>query len=434
MDAITAAFLPAAQEIEATPPGAGGRAVLWTLIALCVAALAWASLSRVDIVAIAPGRLVPAGQVKLLQSLEAGTVKAIHVVEGQRVRAGQALIELDPTLARADRARVAAELDAARQELARQRAFVVAIGRSRPPAVATGLVAAQRAALAAATAGHSSRLRQLDQSIARRRAELQATRAQVGKLERTLPLVSERAAALLRLAGAGLVPRQSALEPEQQRIEVEQDLAAARATAAATEAAIGELVEERRGARAQAEGAAFERIAELEARVAALSQEDIKRDRRARAGTLRAPVDGEVQQLAVHTVGGVVQPGATLAVVVPSAPALELEALVLDRDIGFVREGQRAVVKLDAFPFTRYGAIEGAVTTVGEDSVPHERLGPVYPVRVRVARNDIRVDGREVRLSSGMAASVEIRTGERRVIDYLLSPVARAAEESLRER
>ena len=136
----------------------------------------------------------------------------------------------------------------------------------------------------------------------------------------------------------------------------------------------------------------------------------------------------------MHTVGGVVKPGDTLAVVVPDGPALEIEALVLNKDIGFVREGQPAAVKLDAFPFTRYGAIEGAVTTVGEDSVPHEQLGPVYPVRVRVARNDIRVDGRKVRLSSGMAASVEIRTGDRRIIDYLLSPVARVADESLRER
>lgn len=149
---------------------------------------------------------------------------------------------------------------------------------------------------------------------------------------------------------------------------------------------------------------------------------------------LRAPVDGEVQQLALHTVGGIAKAEETLLVIVPDGPALEVEALVLNKGIGFVREGQLAAVKLDAFPFTRYGSLEGEVVIVGEDSVPHERFGPVYPVRVRVSRNDILVDGRTVRLSSGMSASVEVRTGARRILDFLLVPVAQAANESLRER
>lgn len=123
-----------------------------------------------------------------------------------------------------------------------------------------------------------------------------------------------------------------------------------------------------------------------------------------------------------------------LPVIVPEGPTLEVEALVLNKDIGFVREGQLAAVKLDAFPFTRYGSLEGEVVTVGQDSVPNERSGQVYPVRVRVMRNNIHVVGHEVRLSSGMAASVEVRTGKRRILDFLLSPVARAANESLRER
>ena len=427
-------FLPATLEIEESPPSPVSRAVLWCLVALTVAATLWASVGHVDIVATAPGKLVPAGQVKLLQSLSAGTVKAIHVADGECVRAGQVLIELDPTLTHADRGRVAAGLDAARQELVRQRAFVAAVasGRSAPGDAALG--ASQRSALAQATAEHQSRIRQTDQAIARRHAELQSTREQVNKLRRTLPLVTERANAVARLAGTGLVPRQSALELEQERIETEQDLAAAEANVRATEAAIGELIEERRSIAAEASRTALDRVAELEARVAALGQEAVKAERLATETELRAPVDGEVQQLAVHTVGGVVKPGETLAVVVPEGPALEVEALVLNRDIGFIAEGQPAAVKLDAFPFTRYGTLQGTVTSVGEDSVPHEQLGPVYPVRIRVTNNAIRADGRDVRLSSGMAASVEVRTGERRIIDYLLSPVARAADESLRER
>lgn len=428
-------FLPAVIEIEQTPPSPIGRAILWTIVALSAATLVWAGVGHVDIVAVANGKLVPSGQVKLLQSLSSGTVKAIHTADGDRVDAGQALIELDPTLTQADQVRVAAELKAAQQELARQRAFVTAItSRKRLPQSIDPLAPAQSAALAEATTEHESRLRQLDRSIERRRAELQAIQEQADKLRRTLPLVSERADAIARLANTGLVARHTALEIEQQRIEAEQDLAVAMSNARATQAAVGELVEERSALQAEVARIALDRIAELETRVALLTQEQIKTERLATETVLRAPVSGEVQQLALHTVGGVVKAGDTLLVIVPNGPALEVEALVLNKDIGFVREGQDAAVKLDAFPFTRYGALVGTVTSVGEDAIQHEGMGPVYPVHIRIERNDVRVDDREVRLSSGMAASVEVRTGKRRIVDFLLSPVARAADESLRER
>lgn len=427
-------FLPAVIEVESTPPSPIGRAVLWTLMGLVGSAILWALIGHVDIVAVAPGKLVPSGQVKVLQSPVGGTVKAIHVTDGERVVAGQVLIELDPTLSRADAERVAGELETAKQELSRQQAFVAGIQTGAGVSSITSLSAPQKSALEGALTAHRSRMRQLDLAIERRRAELQATQEQVAKLERTLPLVSERADAITRLATTGLVARHAALEIEQQRITTEQDLATARANVTATKAAIAELGEERASTQAEAARATLERMAELEARVAALNQERIKTERLATDTDLRAPVAGEVQQLALHTVGGIAKAGETLLVIVPEGPALEVEALVLNKDIGFVREGQLAAVKLDAFPFTRYGSLEGEVVTVGQDSMPHELFGPVYPVRVRVKRNDIRVDGRTVRLSSGMAANVEVRTGARRIVDFLLSPVARAADESLRER
>jgi len=428
-------FLPAVIEIEETPPSPIGRAVLWSIVGLLAVALLWASLGHVDIVAVAPGKLVPSGQVKVVQAPAAGTVSAIHVADGQRVRAGQVLIELDPTIAQAELARVSAEYEAKRQELARYRAFVAAIHprRASKPSHAE-LTASQRSALSEATNLHRSRLRQVDQAIERRRADLRALKEQADKLRRTLPLITERANSVGRLAATGLVARHTALEIEQQRIEVEQDLAAAEASMQATEAAIEELQEEQRTVQADAVREALDRVAELETSVASLEQQRIKAERLAADTSLRAPVDGQVQQLALHTIGGVVQPGETLLVVVPEGPALEVEALVLNKDIGFIREGQAAAVKLDAFPFTRYGALQGVISGVGEDAVDHEILGPVYPVRLIIATNDIRVDGRTVRLSSGMAASAEVRTGERRILEFLLSPLARGRDESLRER
>lgn len=427
-------FLPAVIEVEATPPSPIGRGVLWTLIALVGIAFLWALFGHVDIVAVAPGKLVPSGQVKVLQSPVGGAVKAIHITDGERVVAGQVLIELDPTMSQADAERVAGELETAKQELARQQAFVEGIDAHPAVSDFASLAAPQKSALEGALVAHRSRIRQIDLATERRRAELQATQEQVAKLERTLPLVSERADAVSRLATTGLVARHAALEIEQQRITTEQDLAAARANRRATQAVIAELGEERASAKAEAARVTLERMAELEARIATLTQEQIKTERLATETVLRAPVAGEVQQLALHTVGGVAKAGETLLVIVPDGPALEVEALVLNKDMGFVREGQPAAVKLDAFPFTRYGSLEGEIVSVGEDSVPHERFGEVYPVRLRIQRNDIRIDGRTVRLSSGMSASVEVRTGARRILDFLLSPVTRAANESLRER
>ena len=149
---------------------------------------------------------------------------------------------------------------------------------------------------------------------------------------------------------------------------------------------------------------------------------------------LRAPVDGTVQQLAIHTVGGVVTPAQALMAIVPSEESLEVEATVLNKDIGFVKPGQRATVKVESFPYTRYGYLEGIVETVSHDAAQDEQLGLVFPARVRLAGASLQIDGVEVGLTPGMALSVEIKTGKRRVIDYLLSPLRQHAGEALRER
>lgn len=149
---------------------------------------------------------------------------------------------------------------------------------------------------------------------------------------------------------------------------------------------------------------------------------------------LTAPVSGEVQQLAVHTIGGVVESGKPLLAIVPVEQALEVEALVLNKDIGFVREGQEVAIKIDSFPFTRYGLINGEVVSISDDAVQHEHLGLVYAARVQMERATMDIDGKTIQLSPGMAVSAEVKTGQRRIAEYLLSPVAKSARESMRER
>jgi len=159
-----------------------------------------------------------------------------------------------------------------------------------------------------------------------------------------------------------------------------------------------------------------------------------KTEQRDKLMQLRAPVDGTVQQLAIHTVGGVVTPAQALMAVVPSEEMLEVEATVLNKDIGFVRPGQRATVKVESFPYTRYGYLEGEVQSVSHDAAQDERLGLIFPARVRLQNANLVIDGVKVQLTPGMNLSVEVKTGKRRVIDYLLSPLQTHAGEAMRER
>ena len=169
-------------------------------------------------------------------------------------------------------------------------------------------------------------------------------------------------------------------------------------------------------------------------RAAAVSQDVVKAARRRAVQRLVSPVDGVVQQLAVHTVGGVVTPGQQLMVVVPRDAPLEVEAWVENKDVGFVRPGQPVEVKVETFPFTRYGTVAGRVTGLSRDAVSVERLGLVYAARVSLDRSAVRVEERDVALAPGMAVTVEIAIGRRRVLDFFLSPLLRRTHESLRER
>jgi membrane fusion protein, hemolysin D len=435
-------FLPAALEIQETPPSPLGRTVLWVILGLCVTAVAWASLGEVDIVAVAPGRLVPSDRVKVIQAANLGTVSAIHVSDGEHVTAGQPLIALDATLTDADRQRIREELGNAEVELARYQAFAGWLRDGKPrsldtaPAVrvSEGYPELQRSLLAQAIEEHRGRLAVIGQSLIRRRAELDATEQQLNKLERTLPLITERVQSVAKLAESKLVPRDTYLELEAERIETEQDLAAQEATRRSLVAAIGELDAQRTSAGSEARREALAQAEDLEKRIAALRQEQIKAEQLSTQQLLTAPVAGKVQQLAVHTIGGVVRPGDPLMVIVPADAPMEIEARVLNKDIGFVHEGQMATVKLDAFPFTRYGALDGEVVSVSDDAIQDEHLGLVYTARVQLKRAEMNIDGTLVQLSPGMAASVEVKTGRRAVTEFIVSPLVAGTSDALRER
>ncbi len=459
--AVEREFLPAALEIVETPASPVGRAIGATIILFFAAAIAWASIGRVDIVATAAGRIVPSGRTKVVQPFETGVIRSIHVQDGQAVKAGDVLIELDPTIDDADRDRLQKELIASELEAARLGAVLAAVAGDEasfsPPEGATPWqVTLQRTLMVSQIEEFRAKLAGLDRQLAQSEANRAAVAATVEKLALAIPLLRQRAEVRKTLMEKELGSRMQYLELQQDLVEHEQELAVQQARLEEAKAALAALVEQRRQTESEFRRTNLADLAQAEEKAAGLRDDLVKARQHADLQTLTAPVDGTVQQLAVHTVGGVVTPAQQLLVVVPAESHLEIEAMVPNRDIGFVHPGEAAEIKVDTFNFTRYGLLRGKVLTVSQDAITHDkpRTTPtegaaagaetdsseprgqelVYSARISLDSTQMQVDGRPVDLSPGMAVTVEIKTGSRRVIDYLLSPLLRVRQESLRER
>lgn len=279
-----------------------------------------------------------------------------------------------------------------------------------------------------------ARLLTIDSDTARKQAELAGTEEQVRKLEQTLPLAMELASDYKMLLTQGVATKHDYLLKEQARIETGQDLAIQ--LKKQQELKEGLMINQRQKETLLAEFRRSQHDILVRAREKAeeLTQEEIKAGRRNLQTRLLAPVSGYVQQLAVHTVGGVVTEAQPLMVIVPKEENLEAEAFLENKDIGFVMAGQDAAIKIETFNFTKYGLIRGRVENVSYDAIQDEKRGLIYAARILLSRNTMQVEGCTVTLSPGMAVSVEIKTAERRVIEYFLSPLIQQVSESLHER
>jgi hemolysin D len=454
------AFLPAALEIVETPPSPIGRAIAKTIVALFCLALIWAAFGQVDIIAFASGKIVPTGRVKLIQPLETGVVRVIHVHDGQSVKAGDVLIELDPTITDAEAEHVKSDLIAAQLDVARLRAALSDSDNPesvfQPPAGASpDLIAMQRHFLLQQTEEYQDKLASLDRQREEKAAERDTTAAMIDKLEADEPIISQRVDIHKGLVDKQLGSRLTYLETLQQLTENEKDIAVEKSRLDEANATVEAIGDTRAQAAAEFHRTLFGDLAEAERKAAGLSDDLARAEQRAKLQVLTAPVDGVVQQLSVHTVGGVVTPAQQLAVVVPSDSGLEVEAMVSNRDIGFVHVGQDVNVKVDTFNFTRYGLLHGRVVSVSQDAIvrdvsPNKGKSDTdggesassepegqelsYAARVSLDRTQILVDGVLANLSPGMAVTVEIKTGSRSVISYLLSPLLRYAHDSMHER
>ena len=433
------AFLPANLELVETPVH---PAPLWTsrvIIGLIFAIIVVSIFCRLDIVAIAPGKLIPDDSVKIIQPASTGVVRRILVQNGEHVSVGQMLIELDPVQASADadRARMA-RLDAL-LTIAREQALLAAQDARTPPKVAivNGTSPERQAQTQTLAEGaydeYREKLSTLRSELNKRQAELTTTHEEIAKLQQTAPLARQQADDYKELVAKRYVASHDYMEKQRSAIEQSQELAAQQSHSRELEAAIEEQrheIETTIATFRREQDAALDK-AQQDAKQA--QDEETKTGVRRKLLNLTAPVAGIVQQLSVHTLGGVVTTAQALMEIVPNG-TLEVEANVTNKDIGFVTEGQNAVVKIATFPYTRYGFLIGKVAKVSNDAVQDKKLGAVFITRIQIPDNRFRVENKWVHLTPGMEVTAEIKTGTQKVWRYFLTPLIETGQESLRER
>lgn len=427
------AFLPAALSLQETPVHPAPRRAIWVILALFTAALLWSIIGQVDIVAVAPGRIVVSERTKLVQPLEPAVVRAIHVRDGDKVQAGQLLIELDPTGASADSASVLAQREAAESEAQRSKALLQALDTGVAPRLPAASVDVQ-SQLAAEWLDIAARRARLAAELQRREAELTTAREVLAKLQATLPLARQREADILSLSAQGFIAGHAAQDRSRERMELERDLTTQQARLAEAQAALVESRQTQAAYLAETRRNLGDRAAQAALRAGQMAQEGAKTAQRERLTRLVAPVAGTVQQLAMHTTGGVVTAAQALMVVVPDDAEVMAEVTIENKDIGFVKVGQAAEIKIEAFNFTRYGTVPATVVRVSADAVVDEKIGAVYQAVLKLHENNITVDSARILIGPGLNVTAETKTGRRRAIEFLLSPIQHRLSESVDER
>ena len=460
-------FLAAALEILEQPASPIRISMIWFICLATFAALVWSWFGSLDIHAIAQGRIQPSGRSKVIQPVEAGRVVSIMVDNGSRVNVGDTLLELDPTDAAADSDIMQIEMENAFAEMARRRATIAAIEvadlRVFPLAFGISLRDHIRereqltfetdiSQLVAATRG-------IDAQIDEKKAQILRFQASILERERLTAVQDERVQARKLLLTRDAGSRAQVIDAIQELQREKAVLASERGQVDELVASIASLQAKRQENVAQARADQRNKLSEAERRADKAVQDEIKARSRKNRTRLTSPIAGTVTQLAVNTIGQVVSPAQALLTVVPLDSRLEVEAMILNKDIGFVYPGQEVIIKIEAFPFTRFGSINGKVLRVSDDAVDEREAGNladpataakgtnnsalsatprvqnlVFPATISLEKGSVKIGEKDIPLTPGMTVTVEVKTGERRVLDYVLSPLREVGSEAARER
>jgi len=435
-------FAPDLLAIQERPPERLPRVILGSVVGLTTILLAWAALAKLDIIASAEGRLVPASFTKVVQPPEPGVVSEILVKEGDAVREGQVLLRMDARLSSADTQ--ALGTDVALRRLTLQRIDAELSGRVALPAKGerVDLFAQVDNQFKARRQAYQDALAQETEALNKATADLAAAQQVLEKLSRTLPVYRQSADAYRKLLSEGFIGELAAAEKTREAVEKEHDLKTQNAAVASLQAAIAQSDKRIASVRSQYRSQLEDLRAETSALLNRSAQEFEKSSVKAGMLEIRSPTDGIVKDLAVTAKGAVVAAGAALLNVVPVGERLQAEVLLKNEDVGFIAAGQPTRIKVAAYPFQKYGMLDGSVSLVSADA-SDPRNTPQGQAPLLTYRALLKLDtavlnsaatGTAFALAPGMLVTAEIHQGERTVLEYLLSPVRKVTQEAARER
>ena len=435
-------FLPAALEIIETPPSPVGKLIVWIIFAIFASAILWSYLGTVDEVAVARGKLVPDGRLKVIQPVEEGVVQAIYIKEGERVKKGELLVELDSTMKETDVDALKSKLAVTKveKEILKSELAGVSIdsvmSKFKEELKEIGIDDRQNlySLNRARNTEYMEKSESLKLAITQKETENSIANTNLVKLENRYSQLKEEESSLKYLYDIGSIPKRKWLDKKNELMAAEKEYEAQKDIAVQSKDSIEEAKKSLKNYEKERETNILNQIVEKDKMISELESSLAKAKKSYDLQKLVSPVDGVVNGLSLSTIGGVVTPAQPIMTIVPDNTPLTVEASVLNKDIGFVKVGQKTELKLDTFPFQKYGTINGVVTAISPDAFEDEKIGLIYKIKIEPEREYIMANGKKVNLTAGMSLNAEIKTGKRRIIEFFLSPVMQSLDESLKLR
>lgn len=420
-------FKPLLIEIEDKPLNPLGRIILYLVLAIMVFGTAWLILAKVDVVVSAQGKIIPSGEIKILKPLESGVVSKIFVKESDRVKKGDILIQIDPTVTDASLSSKQDDLAVIDSDIVLLEALINESNLSKDEinklnSSQLNLYNSQRQILASTYESNKAKLNSAKLNI----------KANESEVNRLGLLLSKEEEAKIRLQKVlDLIAKKEYEEVSKNIINLKEQKDIALYRLKESNKKLEEIIEENQKAIKTIKSSWIE---------TSLNKEKEKRELGAQINAIlfsnktqqiKSPVDGFVGKLLIHTEGGVVSPNDNLISIVPSDAPLIIKANVLNKDIGFLKLGQEVAVKIDTFSFQKYGLLHGNIIEISKDAIEDERLGLIYEIKIKPKSLDIKVEGEIKQLEIGMSVIVEVKTGKRRVIELFIYPIIKYMDEGL---
>ncbi len=423
-------FTPLLVEIEDRPTSPLGRGLLYAILVFMVIGLLWLFLAKIDVVVSARGKVVPEGEIKTLQPIESGSISAIRVREGQAVKKGDVLIEIDPSVTVTDLESKQKNLSLLELEIARLNAliedkpFIPSSSCNDSAAIAT-----QQLAYLSAKSAYEQQKMVIEQQILQTRSQSDASRADLSRLGQLLTNAKEREARLKEVLD--IIAKRDYIDAQNQRIEYQEQLRMKEHAISQSDSRIRELQEQLRLVTQEYRSKLLAELTQKSKEATALRTEVETTQFRNAKQTITSPVDGYVGKLLITTVGGVVTPAEKLITIVPKDAPLLIKATVQNQDIGFIAKAMEAEVKIDTYDFQKYGLIHGNVKHIADDAIEDEKLGPVYEIAITPSDTTLKGEGKTLSIHPGMSVTAELKVGKRRVIEFFIYPMIKYLDEGL---